>query len=192
MLPSTWLTKPMLVKPNSQTTHSLCLWSWRGLRKHILDYFLKICSPFTFCSFRWDFIPSLFSNTWLCSTNHLLYCFHGQLMNAFLSHFIEKKKTIRKGLPHVPMNTSPPLPLPSLLFLWIRFTIIIPKTNPFPTYILFSISFLYLKTLFCKCPQLFWIKKFSLLDYSHNSRTCCSRSEPKPEEISRSLSMRKT
>ena len=41
LLPSTWLTKQMLVKPNSQTTHSLCLWSWRGLRKHILDYFLK-------------------------------------------------------------------------------------------------------------------------------------------------------
>ena len=76
-------------------------------------------------------------------------------MNAFLSHFIEKKKTIRKGLSHVPMNTSPPLPLPSLLILWIDFTIITPETNPFPTYILFSISFLYLKTLFCKCPQLF-------------------------------------
>lgn len=190
MLPSTWLTKPMLVKPSSQTTRSLCLWSWRGLRKRILGYFLtSVVRSLSILLGEILFLVS-FLIADICSTNHLLCCFHGQLMNAFPSHFTEKKKTIRKGLPQAPVSTSPPLP--SLLFLWIRFTIITPKTNPFPTYILFSISFLYLKTLFCKCPQLFWIKKFSLLDYSHNSRTCCSRSEPKPEEISRSLSMRKT
>ena len=182
----------MLVKPNSQTTHSLCLWSWRGLRKHILDYFLK----FVVHSLSILLDEILFLLSFLIPDSALQTTCSTAFMVSWWMHFclisLKRKKTIRKGLSHGPMNTSPPLPLPSLLFLWIDFTIITPETNPFPTYILFSISFLYLKTLFCKCPQLFWIKKFSLLDYSHNNITCCSRSEPKPEEISRSLSMRKT
>ena len=74
-------------------------------------------------------------------------------MNAFPSHFMEKKKQLEKDFHSSHEHIYPFTSLPSLLFLWISFTIITPKTNPYPTYILFSISFLYLKTLFYKCSQ---------------------------------------